>query len=157
MLNWFKKKAPIEEVRHAPLDEPLVHYVFERKRMPDEGASSYAFETLQLAVHSPIDGAVRVRYRNGGSSIGVAFPLAEQQYVGAAVNTNGIPSMAGGMYHARQFTPEGAMADLGSPSGFSVFGLQTNNPAQGTTDASNSAFLNNPFPQGGGGMGSAPL
>lgn len=158
MLSWFRKKQALAEVRNAPVEEPMVHYVHERKRLPDEGAQSYAFETLQLAVHSPIDAAVRVRYRNGGSSIGVAFPQLEgQQWINAAVPVNGIPSMSGGIYGTRQFTPDGAQADLGSAATINMFALQTNNPRLAAGDVNNMAFINDPFPQGGGGRGSMTL
>lgn len=146
MFNWFGPKKS-EEVRGAPLGEPMVHYVHERKRLPDEGAQSYAFETLQLAVHSPIDGAVRVRYNNGGSSIGVAFPQREGQvWLTPTSVVDGIPSMAGGIYGSRQFTPDGAMGDLGSIQTVNPQLLRWNNAGD---RASNPADVNNPFPFNG--------
>jgi len=157
MFGLFKKKA-LADVRDAPTNEPLVHYVHERKRLPDEGAQSYAFETLQLAVHSPIDGAVRTRYRNGGSSIGVAFPQLEGQlWVTPTVETNGIPSMAGGLYNPRQFTPDGNLADLGTQPQINAFGYQTNYPEFASTDIRNIGMGNTPFPLGPGGTGRAQL
>jgi hypothetical protein len=139
MFGLFKKKTN-GEVRNARIVDPLVHYVFERKRLPDEGASSYAFETLQLVVYSPIDRAVRVR-----KPIGVALPdkATGQLFVSNMATTDGIPSMAGGFYGGRQYTSDGVMAALGTSDYVNPMALRWNNPG---TDASNPMDSNNPFP-----------
>jgi hypothetical protein len=144
MLSWFKKKSPMVETRGAALEEPLVHYVWERKRLPDEGAMSYAFETLQLVVHSPIDGAVRVR-----KNLGVPFPQMEGQiWITQQGVTNGIPSMAGGIYGARQYNPDGSLADLGPSADMNMFAIANNIPHGSSTDIGNAGPINNPFPFG---------
>lgn len=116
---------------------PVHHIVYENKRQPDGyGADRYAYELLQLAPHSPIDGAVRVRRQ-------ISFPFGPpQMWAGQAVKVNPMASQAGGIFSGGMLTADGALPALGTGSALPVGSVAMNN-ANANANSAASVYGNN--------------
>ena len=122
--------------------------VFERKRQPDEGAQSYAYETLDLPQFTFIGPCVSVLQPD-------PVPLTVAPlYAYQAGTVQGMPLSAGGLYSQplvdQNGVPVGAMANEAIPD--NIYPGQPNPlhynsafdyPSPGVLDSS---MPNNPFP-----------
>lgn len=94
-MGWFTKKRPDEHEDLGPMDSSTVYQqVWERKRLPDEGAQSYAYESLDLAQFTYIGPAVAVRNPDP------VPPLVQQVYSYQAGTVIGLPGLSAGQFYS---------------------------------------------------------
>jgi hypothetical protein len=126
MLSFKLRRGDKPVRKAATYATPVHHIVYENKRQPDGfGASRYAYELLQLAPVSPINGAVRVRRQ-------ISFPFGPPQvWAAQAVKVNPIPSQAGGIFSGGMLNADGTLPALG-----------TDNPVSAELLALNDANVN---------------
>lgn len=103
MFNLFKRRPKPTVI--VPLDQrgPF-HAVWTKQRQPSPGMMTYSYGTLGLAPTSPIDHAVAVRMQ-----INATQPL--QPVVTNAVQTMGVPLVAGQIFGQPLFDPNAGYTD----------------------------------------------
>lgn len=115
--------------------------VWERKRLPDEGAQSYAWETLGLVQFTQIGAGVSVRDPDFDAV------LHRPLYVYQGGITNGLPMTAGGIYGQPLYDNNGNVVDAPGNPGVSPM-IAWNIPVSIMPEGGlNSIGINNPFPQ----------
>jgi hypothetical protein len=133
-MAWFTKKRPPEHEDLGPMVPGTVYaQVWERKRLPDEGAQSYAYETLDLPQFTYIGPTISVR---SPDPVPILNPPMYAYQAGMVI---GMPLTAGQYYTTPLVDQNGNQVVTGFPN--SDIMSQYELVAQ-----PNEIFWNQPFP-----------
>jgi len=99
LLDMFRRKRnPSAVVGITSADLGLFHIAYERKAMPSPGIPAYAYETLGLAVFTPIGAGIAtrepLRFATPTTLYNKAVPLA------------GVPTVSGSLVKGPLFNPD---------------------------------------------------